>query len=285
MFTPRSVRLFLISLTLLCATALVCAGCRPNEAQMRATETSIAAFIYASLPQAVPTATPPSPPTQVPTPAPTLTITPPPTVHAVVRTERLNLREGPGEEYPIISALPRDTMALVTGAYQNCDWLLVRAGNGLSGWVKTGQGYSTYDAQCAVIPPGLFRPLNGALVYDARAGEGSGSLNVQNVLTTDTVMVLIGAQDQKVLAFYVRAGETFNFTGIPDGDLRVYYSVGSDWNWSTGSFTIANAYRQYNQPYTFTVTDGLGSVYLMTIEQSPAGVTDIPMETFPVLIP
>jgi len=54
---------------------------------------------------------------------------------ATVNTNRLNLRENPGEGAPILDALNRDTEVTITGRLANNTWVQITTLDGKTGWV------------------------------------------------------------------------------------------------------------------------------------------------------
>jgi len=84
-----------------------------------------------------PTATPLPTPTSTPIPTSTFTptATPVPQPKAVVTSEALNLRAGPGTVYPKVGSLRKGDKLDVTARNPAGDWLKVVASNGTKGWV------------------------------------------------------------------------------------------------------------------------------------------------------
>ena len=88
--------------------------------------------------QPVPTETPiPPKPTPTETPIPTATGTPSPIspVPVVVSVDQINLRQGPGRLFDKVETFQKDDPMLAFGQAQGGEWLLVRAGGDLTGWV------------------------------------------------------------------------------------------------------------------------------------------------------
>ncbi len=82
------------------------------------------------------TSTPTDTPTATPTNTPTPTSTPR-TTTATVLSERVNVRSGPGQDFPVITTLTRDTDAIVVGVSEDGGWYqVVGAGIPGSGWVS-----------------------------------------------------------------------------------------------------------------------------------------------------
>ncbi len=74
-------------------------------------------------------------PTPVATHTPAFTATPRPTNFALVISAGLNLRTGPSTAFSVIRALPAGTGVTVLGRNTGGDWLYVRIGDGVEGWL------------------------------------------------------------------------------------------------------------------------------------------------------
>jgi hypothetical protein len=109
---------------------------------------------------AAPTTTPPpptpiapTPTTVVPTPKPSDTPTPAP--HAVVASEALNVRSGPGTQFEVMTRLTRGDALTVVGQSGRCNWLKVLMAQGATGWVARQTGgveLVTLYLPCETIP-------------------------------------------------------------------------------------------------------------------------------------
>ncbi len=99
--------------------------------------TLVVAGVTPLLPTPDPTATPSSTPTQpppTPTPAPP-TATPTPVRPQVVSSITVNVRSGPGTDYPVIGTMLPDSPLPVTGRNEPASWWQVQLGDGSTGWV------------------------------------------------------------------------------------------------------------------------------------------------------
>lgn len=113
------------------------------------TETATATATATELP---PTATPNPSETPAPTatqPAPTPvppSPTPLPLPQMIVNVERLNVRSGPGADYPIVAAIDRNVQLAITGRSSAGDWWQVCClADGQSGWVFAESVLTTGD--------------------------------------------------------------------------------------------------------------------------------------------
>lgn len=120
-----------------------------TTAAEEATEAAPVAFAATDTPTArPPTQTPvpptPRPPTKtpiLPTPVPPTatpippTATPLPVPVAVARIDALNVRSGPGANYPSIDRVDRGTQMVIGGRNDSCSWFQVTLPGGRQGWV------------------------------------------------------------------------------------------------------------------------------------------------------
>ncbi len=84
-----------------------------------------------------------------------LTVTPTPTTvpaEAVVQTDVLNLRAGPGTSFERIATLSQGNRLTVTGQVDACAWLQVITPTGGQGWVAGTAQYVALNVDCATIP-------------------------------------------------------------------------------------------------------------------------------------
>lgn len=91
--------------------------------------------------------TPTRPPTDTPEAVPLSTATPIPAIAVgVVNVDLLNIREGPGTNYPILTSLPKDEKFYILADILNSTnnhWLLISPSANTFGWVIGDQTYVT----------------------------------------------------------------------------------------------------------------------------------------------
>lgn len=85
-------------------------------------------------------------PTATPTPAPTPAI-------ATVQVNRLNVRSGPGVDFPRIATGLLGEALTVLDQAEDCAWVQVRIPDGTEGWVAGGAQFVTLDTPCDEIIP------------------------------------------------------------------------------------------------------------------------------------
>jgi len=265
---------------------LCLAGCAPSPEQMRAAETRIAGDIYATLTASVPTITLSPIPSLTPTITPFPTLTSRPNPQTSVKSQVLNLRDGPDVSYAVLQGLKNGDQLSILGQYQNCNWLKVSLQNGTIGWVYGNPSYVTLPENCLTIPDGTFRPLNGMLILDMRGGLGVNQINVDNGTDQDSVIVLINANNALMVAFYVRTKEQFILFGIPNGKVQVYFSTGKEWDGNQKKFLAGATYSLLDSQVNFTAAGGFGSerdVSLVSGLGSPTPSNEVTPDQFPLI--
>jgi hypothetical protein len=99
-------------------------------------------------------------------------------------------------------------------------------------------------------PPPPFRPPTGLL--EDQAPGGRGELLVKNGTDADALVILTRLNDQPAKSAYIRNGQSFNITSIPDGTYRLYYSKGEGFNRATNRFTRNATYQRLDATIEFT---------------------------------
>jgi hypothetical protein len=148
-----SLTVLLILLLYLAVTALFAWLFRIRNEAVHITRTPAPTFTLAP-PTAVvviPTATPSPTPTPVP-PTPTSTPTPGPQLTAA---STVNIRSGPGTNYPVITALPPNLVVPITGRNNEASWWQISNAGGTTGWVANAvvQASNTANVPVVVAPP------------------------------------------------------------------------------------------------------------------------------------
>jgi hypothetical protein len=270
---------FLIGFPLAMLTLI---GCGPKPEQLDATATQIAARIYATQTASVPTTT--TTPTLTLTPIPTATLTSTPMPDASVLADSLAVYEGPDIIFAYIADAYRGEALEVLGKYQGCDWLKIRTPAGVEGWIRAPAAFVQLNLICEELPVGTFRPYTGSIVLDHRATRGKGELTIDNGSPTDSLVLLANKSNLPIVACYVRASTQFTLTGIPDGEIKIFFSSGSAWDGEALRFTIDVNYYSFEEPFTYKTTANqymVGSITLHPVVGGTAHTNPIQPDEFP----
>jgi hypothetical protein len=253
---------------------------------MRATETRIAGNIYATLTASIPKITLTPIPSLTPTITAFPTLTSPPLPQTSVKSQVLNLREGPDTSYSVVEGLKNGDQLGILGQYQNCTWLKVSLQNGDTGWVYGNPSYVGLPADCSTVPDGTFRPLNGMIILDKRSGLGNNQAKVDNGTDQDGVVIMVKADNTVLVAFYVRTKEAFVLFGIPNGKVQVYFSTGKDWNGNKKKFLTGPTYSLLDAPLNIIAEGDVGAQWNISLVSglgSPTPSSDVSPDQFPVI--
>ena len=129
-------------LALVCSLAMISA-CRPSisigpgstaipteEASSEQTAAVTPVKTTAPTPTKKPAPTKPKPTTAPAQP-------PPATVQCQIKSRALNIRGGPGTNFPVVTAVRNPATLVASGRNDRGDWLAVKAPNGKDGWAAT----------------------------------------------------------------------------------------------------------------------------------------------------
>jgi hypothetical protein len=103
-----------------------------------------------------------------------------------------------------------------------------------------------------VWPSQLNRRLaNGTLIRSGRL-DGYGKLEINNGLSYDAAAKLVARlNDECVAYFYIAAGAVHSLAGVPDGNYRLLFAVGEDWDSQTELFSRASGVSEFDRPLAF----------------------------------
>jgi hypothetical protein len=217
-----------------------------------------------------------------------LTPTPTPAPDAVVVASQLNVRAGPGIEYPAVGQLKESDELVVIGQFDDCAWLRIVAfaSPATRGWVSGATRYVHLRKPCASIPKGTFRPSTGIVKPVAR-DDGSGELSVDNGTLYDGVVALtLDKQPPRraAVAAYIRAGESFTMTGILDGTYYLYFGTGSEWDGA--QFTKNAGYSRFEDALAFKTSLTKHTTWWVTLHGVVGGTAPtekVEAADFPIL--
>ena len=105
-------------------------------------------------PTVAPTETATTVPTEVPTEAPTATTEPtaePEAFTASIAVPSLNIRGGPGTNYPIVGSAPQGTEFVVIGQVAECQWYLIDHPDLGDAWVAGSAQFVTSSGDCSEV--------------------------------------------------------------------------------------------------------------------------------------
>jgi ribosomal protein S27AE len=95
------------------------------------------------------------------------------------------------------------------------------------------------------------RLSNGTIIRDD-GFSGLGELTIINGLPKDAAAKLIDKSDGLCKAyFYITSENQFTLTGINDGNYRLIFGIGEDWDSATQFFTRNQTFSEFDKPMKF----------------------------------
>ena len=90
---------------------------------------------------------------------------------AVTATTDLNIRSGPGPQYPVVGAISIDGQATLNGCLENSKWCQVEA-NGVSGWAYSDYLLAQHSGRQVVVTEGRAEMAVPVTRYDGPPAAG-----------------------------------------------------------------------------------------------------------------
>lgn len=292
---PRRL-IWLAGWTLVCLTLLAAGYILRNPARSQRDQMQQAAALPSEVAPSTATHTPLPDPTQTATSAATATFTtvptrtatpaatatstvppvPTPPPDAVVVAQALNLRAGPGSSYPVLGQLTANAPLDIIGQVKSLNWFQVQLPDGQVGWVAGDAKLMQVNRSLDSIPASYFRPPTGP-VQKPTLPAGLGELRIDNPGASDGLVVMV-QEGQAVAAAYIRAGESYTITGIPDGIYAVFTSEGE--NWDGIAFTSNVRRKNFAEPFEYQTTPSEYIRWEISLDDGT-----VPADQFPLVIP
>jgi uncharacterized protein YgiM (DUF1202 family) len=266
-----SLIVLLILIIYLGATALFAWLFRVRSEVVRVTRTPAPTFTPApaALPVAVvSTATPPPTFTPAPTATPTLTIvpdtptplppspTPTPPGPQLLAANTVNIRSGPGTNYPVMAALPSGLTVPITGRNNDASWWQISHTAG-AGWVADSvvQASNITNVPVVAAPPPPSTPTPEATPTPEKPKyqfEPTGWYNDTNYGLTRFLGNITDANGNPVNGVYVQAScGSFSAISNPSGPVGGLNNEGA--NWPPGFYDLTLATRPVPCKWILTV--------------------------------
>ncbi len=132
------------------------------------------------------------------------------------------------------------------------------------------------------------RPATGTLVSGSVPFGGDGRFTIDNRQgSSDAVAVLTRSGSlAPVAAFYIRKGDSYELTSVPDATYTLYFVLGSDWDQARKLFLTNPRYQKVLDPFPFTSdwdSYTVASVTLYGVSDGNAAPQGVGKDQFPVL--
>lgn len=93
---------------------------------------------------------------------------------AVTATSDLNIRSGPGPQYPVVGVIDIDGQAALEGCLEGSKWCQVRY-NGVGGWAYSDYLIADYSGREIVVTERPAEAQIPVVTYEASSGTGAGA--------------------------------------------------------------------------------------------------------------
>lgn len=240
---------------------MIISSCGMNQAQLDDQATKIVGEIYGSqtaqalantsvLSPTIQLVTSTSTKTQKPTNTarPTRTRTPratsTPKLDAVVNTKSVNIRKGPGTNYPILTGASQGDHLKILGQAYSCGWLKIETSNRIEGWISAE--LVTYSQPCNTIPAASIPPTP---VQVATAAPTEKVAPTNKPAQGESVKVIVINNTNGNLTINLSGPASYSFT-FTKGTHEIWVTQGTynytAWGCGTsksGTQKLTNGYR------------------------------------------
>lgn len=81
-----------------------------------------------------------------------INVSPPTAPTVTIKVRGLNVRSGPGTNYPVVASVNAGQALVIRGSAANCSWLQVADGERELGWISGSNQYVTFTSACSTLP-------------------------------------------------------------------------------------------------------------------------------------
>ncbi len=162
----------------------------------------------------------------------------------------------------------------------------------LFGYVISNQGNSVADATPIVenkvalsIPndlPSVIIPTN---IVSFSTGEflnknsyylnGNGELEIRNGTNDDAVAKLVNINTNRSIAtIYIGANNNYTLKNISDGNYKLVFNLGHDWDTISKKFTKNSSYSVFEESFDFLTTSSYYSTFSVTLNPVLGGTAE-----------
>lgn len=108
---------------------------------------------------------------------------------------------------------------------------------------------------------------NGAELTRNRAYfNGHGELEIDNGTSLDAIAKLVNINTNKsILTVYVKAKSIYNITSLSDGNYKLFFNLGNDWDDKLKAFLINSSYEVFEDKFDYVTTARQYTVFQVTL--------------------
>ena len=126
---------------------------------------------------------------------------------------------------------------------------------------------------------------SGKVFYrDTHNFWGAGELSINNGSDSDAILKLVNiATNKSVLTVYIKARSVYDIAKISDGNYKVLFNLGNDWNDQLKAFNQNSGYEVFEENLDFLTTNTKYSTFSITLNPVVGGdarTSDVKPEDF-----
>lgn len=204
-----------------------------------------------------------------------------------VTAGQLNVRAEPNANSEVIGSLEQYDIILFADRHDYDGWISVDHGNYI-GYVSAryttmGDVKAALDRKCKAS--GIERPATSLLVSESVKGEGN-AFTINNGPSDDVIAKILSPGNKMYALAYIRASESIDIAGLPNGKYRLQYMSGLEYSPACGRFLtnaragedpdwVSFTRSEYWESVTYTLTrvvDGNFSPQSISVDEFMAGL-------------
>lgn len=114
---------------------------------------------------------------------------------------------------------------------------------------------------------------NGKVFFrDTNNFWGDGELSINNGSDSDAILKLVNiATNKSVLTVYIKAKSVYDIAKISDGNYKVLFNLGNDWNDQLKAFNQNSSYEVFEENLDFITTNTKYSTFSITLNPVVGG--------------
>ena len=95
--------------------------------------------------------------------------------------------------------------------------------------------------------------------------NGLGELKIKNGGSLDAIAKLVNtALNKSVFTVYIKANSTYTISKIKDGNYKLFFNLGNDWDTEIKAFTVNSGYKVFEELFNFTTREYEEGNYINT---------------------
>jgi|GEM_PF-1566242 len=116
--------------------------------------------------------------------------------------------------------------------------------------------------------PKSYISLNNGTILSKNSSylNGPGKLKIDNGTNLDAVAKLVNVRTNKsVITVYIKAKSIYNILKISDGNYKLFFNLGNDWNTEVKAFSINSSYEVFEETLDYFTSESKYSTFSVTL--------------------